>query len=62
MIERWLLGVNSDLSDWASKPYVARLLGNLRQWLGKDPELIDLIEKIKLSGEKIFGRNAIPYC
>ena len=40
------LWVNYYLTDGASSPYVASLLGNLRHWLEKDPEVADLIEKL----------------
>lgn len=41
--DKW---VNYYLSDGTSSPYAANLLGNLKHWLGDDPEISDLIEKL----------------
>ena len=41
------LWVNYQLSDGASSPYVASLLGNLRHWLDQEPEIAGLIDKTK---------------
>jgi ArsR family transcriptional regulator, arsenate/arsenite/antimonite-responsive transcriptional repressor len=39
------LWVNYSLADGNLSPYVASLLGNLKQWLNHDPEVADLIKK-----------------
>jgi ArsR family transcriptional regulator len=39
------LWANYILSDGASSPYVASLLGNLRHWLDQDPEISELMDK-----------------
>jgi len=35
------------LSDGKSSPFAATLLGNLRHWLGDDPEVSDLLRRIQ---------------
>jgi len=40
------LWVNYYLTDGAGSPYVAALLGNLRHWLGDDPQVAPLLEKL----------------
>lgn len=37
------LRVNYSLNDGGRSPYAASLLGNLRHWLGDDPEVRDLL-------------------
>jgi ArsR family transcriptional regulator len=36
------------LSDGASSPYVATILGNLRHWLDDDQQISELIERLPL--------------
>ncbi|UCB50058.1 MAG: winged helix-turn-helix transcriptional regulator [Deltaproteobacteria bacterium] len=38
--------VNYYLTDGASSPYVATMLGNLKHWLEEDPEISALVEKL----------------
>ncbi len=38
---------NYMLSDGRSSPFAATLLGNLRHWLGDDPEVSDLLRRIQ---------------
>jgi ArsR family transcriptional regulator len=38
--------VNYYLTDGASSPYVATMLGNLKHWLEEDPEITALVEKL----------------
>lgn len=38
--------VNYHLTDGASSPYVAAILGNLRHWMDEDPEINELIERL----------------
>jgi ArsR family transcriptional regulator len=38
--------VNYRLSDGSSSPYVASLLGNLRHWLGDDPDIAEIVDKL----------------
>ncbi|MGD2127533.1 MAG: metalloregulator ArsR/SmtB family transcription factor [Desulfobacteraceae bacterium] len=40
------LWVNYHLTNGASTPYAASVLGNLRHWLEEDPQIADLIEKL----------------
>ena len=40
--------VNYYLSDGASSPYVATVLGNLRHWLEDDPEVSELVERLPM--------------
>lgn len=40
------LWVNYRLSDGARNPYVSSLLGNLRHWLGQDPEVEALVARL----------------
>jgi ArsR family transcriptional regulator len=40
------LWVNYNLSDGASSPYVASILGNLRHWLDDDPEIEQLVDRL----------------
>ena len=39
------LWVNYSLADGNKSPYAATVLGNLRHWLGDDPEIRDLMAK-----------------
>ncbi len=39
------LWVNYQLADGNKSPYAATILGNLRHWLGDDPEIRDLVGK-----------------
>jgi len=38
------LWVNYQLADGNTSPYAATLLGNLKHWLGGDPEIADLMD------------------
>jgi ArsR family transcriptional regulator len=38
--------VNYYLTDGASSPYVAAILGNLKHWMDDEPEILELIEKL----------------
>jgi ArsR family transcriptional regulator, arsenate/arsenite/antimonite-responsive transcriptional repressor len=50
------LWVNYRLADGAASPYVANMLGNLRHWLEKDPEVEDLIARLPgIHRENICG-------
>jgi len=40
------LWVNYSLADGKSNPYAATLLRNLRHWLEKDPEILDLTDRL----------------
>jgi ArsR family transcriptional regulator len=40
------LWVNYRLADGAGSPYVANMLGNLRHWLEKDPEVEELTGRL----------------
>jgi len=39
------LWVNYQLADGRKSPYAATVLGNLRHWLGDDPEIRTLVER-----------------
>ena len=39
------LWVNYQLADGRKSPYAATVLGNLRHWLGDDPEISTLIDR-----------------
>ncbi|MFA6411661.1 MAG: metalloregulator ArsR/SmtB family transcription factor, partial [Syntrophales bacterium] len=39
------LWVNYQIADGRKSPYAATVLGNLRHWLGDDPEIRTLVEK-----------------
>jgi len=39
------LWVNYQIADGRKSPYAATVLGNLRHWLGDDPEIRVLVEK-----------------
>jgi len=39
------LWVNYQLTDGKKSPYAATVLGNLRHWLGDDPEIRNLVER-----------------
>ncbi len=39
------LWVNYQVADGRKSPYAATVLGNLRHWLGDDPEIRTLVEK-----------------
>jgi len=39
------LWVNYQLADGSKSPYAAAALGNLRHWLGDDPEIRALVER-----------------
>jgi ArsR family transcriptional regulator len=48
------LWVNYYLADGKASPYAASLLGNLKHWLGDDPEVIELLKKVPfLSREEL---------
>ena len=50
------LWVNYRLADGARSPYVANLLGNLRHWLGDDPEIALLVTPLpEIRRENICG-------
>ena len=50
------LWVNYYLSDGHGSPYAASLLGNLRHWLGDDPEISKLLAKVPaLDRTKLCG-------
>lgn len=40
------LWVNYFLADGQASPYAACLLGNLKHWLGDDPEIAELVKKV----------------
>jgi len=40
------LWVNYRLTDGASSPYAASLLGNLKHWLTDDPEIREILEEL----------------
>ncbi len=46
------LWVNYFLADGGSSPYAASLLGNLKHWLGDDPEIEGLIQKVPFLNRK----------
>ena len=51
------LWVNYYLKDGRDSPYVANILGNLRHWLEKDAEIVDIIEKLPdVHREKLCGK------
>lgn len=39
------LWVNYRLADGSKSPYAATILGNLRHWLGDDPEIENLVKR-----------------
>jgi ArsR family transcriptional regulator len=48
------LWVNYQLADGGKSPYAATILGNLRHWLGDDPDIRTLLEKApNISREQI---------
>ncbi len=52
------LWVNYSLADGNKSPYAATILGNLRHWLGDDPEIRNLIEKTPVvSREEIRAKS-----
>jgi ArsR family transcriptional regulator len=54
------LWVNYHLSDGESSPYAASLLGNLKHWMGDDPEVKDLNEKLPHIHRDEICRREIP--
>ena len=49
--------VNYSLTDGASNPYVATILGNLRHWLENEPEISELVQKLPfIRREDICGK------
>lgn len=40
------LWVNYTLSDGASSPYAATLLGNLKHWLEDVPDIVELVQRL----------------
>lgn len=40
------LWINYHLTDGSSSPYAATMLGNLKHWLGDDPEIVQIVEKL----------------
>ncbi len=49
--------VNYFLTDGASNPYVASMLGNLRHWLDDEPEVSRLVRKLPfIRREEICGK------
>jgi ArsR family transcriptional regulator len=51
------LWVNCHLTDGASSPYVATLIGNLRHWLENDPEIDSLVKKLpSINREEVCRR------
>ena len=52
--ERW---VNYYLSDGKDSPYAASMLGNMKHWLEKDPDIAALVKKLPdINRENICGR------
>lgn len=53
------LWVNYFVSDGGSSPYAAAILGNLRHWLGDDPEITRLLSLLPtINRETICRRRA----
>jgi ArsR family transcriptional regulator len=53
------LWVNYSLADGTDTPYAATLLGNLRHWLQKDPEIVSLMETLpSINRENICRKTA----
>jgi ArsR family transcriptional regulator len=51
------LWVNYNLSDGKNSPYVANLLGNLKNWLKDDPEIAELVGRVPfLNREELCRR------
>lgn len=51
------LWVNYFLADGRSSPYAASMLNNLRNWLGEDPQVAELIKKVPfLNRETLCGK------
>lgn len=52
------LWVNYRLSDGSSSPYAASILGNLKHWLGEDPQIKKIVRETLpgINREKIFKR------
>ena len=51
------LWVNYHLTDGMKSPYAASLMGNLRHWLEREPEIAKLIERLShIRREEICGR------
>jgi len=49
--------VNYFLADGGQSPYVASLLGNLRHWLEKEPEITKIMERLPhIRREDVFKR------
>ena len=49
--------VNYFLTDGASNPYVASMLGNLRHWLDDEPEILQLVQRLPfIRREEICGK------
>ena len=40
------LWVNYYLADGRKSPYVSSMLGNLRHWLGDEPEIVNLLKRL----------------
>jgi len=38
--------VDYNLTDGADSPYAASMLGNLRHWLGEEPEVVELVQRL----------------
>ncbi len=51
------LWVNYFLSDGASSPYAATMLGNLRHWLQDEPEIKKMNEKLPLVSRQEICRR-----
>lgn len=46
-----------NLTDGASTPYAATLLGSLKHWLADDPEILRLLESLPEIRRKLSARN-----
>lgn len=52
------LWVNYALADGRQNAYAANLLGNLRHWLNDDPEILNLLKKLKgINRYQILDKN-----
>lgn len=52
------LWVNYALADGSQNAYAANLLGNMRHWLNDDPEILNLLNKLKgINRYQILDKN-----
>ena len=52
------LWVNYKLADGHQSPYAANLIGNMRHWLGDEPEIAEILQSLpQIDRHTILGKN-----